>query len=157
MKAVLISYKNPPTRRFAMARIIIVDGPKKFKGREISLEKNTGIIQKIFEELTIERCFWKIETTGLEREAIYEIKIMDFSYRCARSIMMNIPIYFDGSRMNAKPPGSSIEGVLRTITNYMKVSERNLLIAIDNRTELRIEFVKDKNPHFGVMDFIARA
>ena len=71
---------------------------------------------------------------------LFELKIIDFSCRCTRSIFMGIPIYIDGSKIEVqKANRETVDDALKKIINLLEVSGGNMRIISDDMHHLKIE------------------
>ncbi|HBI51040.1 MAG: hypothetical protein US57_C0024G0006 [Candidatus Moranbacteria bacterium GW2011_GWC2_37_73] len=125
-----------------MAFIKITAGPEKIAGKEFPIPANIRESETIFKEIVKEGCFWKIDMSGLSSSAIYDLKIMDFSARCARSICMGIPIFIKDQRIVVLSVSKkSVDDALRRVINLLIVSGGNMRIAKDDKDGLKIEII----------------
>ncbi|MDD5396914.1 MAG: hypothetical protein PHW24_02530 [Candidatus Moranbacteria bacterium] len=133
-----------------MANIRVLFGPDKFAGKVLPIPDEVRKIGSTFTEMVVKRCFWVIDMSGLDENQSYEVKVMDFSARCVRSICMGIPVFIDGQKVVATTISKkSIDAVLHKVINLLAVSNGNMIFAEDSNKELRIEII----PNAGSDDF----
>ncbi len=125
-----------------MATIKVIEGSKKFVGKNIPIPVNIRESEDIFRDLANDYCFWEIDLLGLSENDVYELMIIDFATRCARSICMGIPIFIDEQRIIVLSVSKkSVDNALRKVTNLLAVSGGNMRIARDDKQGLKIETI----------------
>lgn len=125
-----------------MADIKVISGPERLMGKDFPIPANVRKAESVFLELAASRCFWIVNLSGLTSREMCEIKIMDFSARCVRSIFMGIPIFIDGDKaIVLSISKKSVDTALRKITNLLLVSEGNMIVVEDSRQRLEIKMV----------------
>ena len=133
-----------------MAVIKVTFGPEEFIGKEIPIPVNPRENESIFKEMAKSNCFWEVDMAGLSSAEAYNVKIVDFSARCARSICMGIPIFIDNQRIIVLSISrKSVDNALRKVINLLAVSGGNMRIAKDDKKELKIEII----PNTEIDDF----
>lgn len=125
-----------------MAAIKVISGPRGLAGIEIPISADVREMQSVFMELAKANCFWEVNLSGLNSLQAHEVKIMDFSARCARSICLGVPVFLDGQKIVVLSfSRKSVENALRRLVNLLEVSDGNMKIARDDKQGLRIEMI----------------
>ncbi|KKQ53292.1 MAG: hypothetical protein US70_C0004G0009 [Parcubacteria group bacterium GW2011_GWD2_38_11] len=133
-----------------MAFIKVTVGPEWLAGKEIRVSANPQESEAVFMELAKRNCFWEVNLSDLSNSEAYDMKIIDFATRCARSICMRIPIFIDNQQIIVlNISKKSVDNALRRVTNLLAVSGGNMRIAKDDKQGLKIEIV----PNVGGDDF----
>lgn len=142
-----------------MASIKVISGPEVFIGKEFPISTNVRETEAVFMGLAKAECFWTVNLLGLTDYAACEVKIMDFSARCARSICMKIPIFVDGKRtIVLSISKKSVDNALHKIINLLLVSDGNMIVVEDSSQRLAIDMVLgDESDDFADGTFFANA
>jgi hypothetical protein len=134
-----------------MAKVTVTSGPKKLL-KTYEIPPNREKMQELFEILLQECCFWQIDYSGLDEKMIGELKIIDYTCRCARAIFLKkTKIYVDEKLVSVDRKNKRlVNDTLKMIINLLEVSSGELKIETDTLFELRFK----TQPNLETLDFM---